>query len=462
MVHHPQDRTGRKGGLNTAETKTIAALATPPGRGGVAIVRISGPGALEIGEAIAGPLPPPRQARHRRFVGAAGEVIDDGLLLVFPAPASFTGEDVVEFQGHGGPVVVDRLLSRILGLGARAARPGEFSERAFLNGRIDLVQAEAIADLIDSASVAASRAARRSLDGEFSRRIEAIRARLVSLRVEVEAGLDFADEPLDLIDEPACRTRLAELDRELAALDQEARRGSRLREGMKIVIAGPPNAGKSSLLNRLARHERAIVSPIPGTTRDVLREEIVIDGLPVQILDTAGLRDGADPVERLGIERAHGEIDTADCILHVTDGSDSDPAPMARITVDPTRLVHIVNKIDLLGRSPGIETAPTGQVTIHLSARSGDGVELLTEHLKARAGHQSSDAGLFMARRRHLEALGRTREAVTRALGRRPNDESELIAEDLRLAQQALGEITGEFTSDDLLGEIFSSFCIGK
>ncbi len=461
MVHHPQDRTGREGTLRTPPGETIAALATPPGRGGVAIVRVSGPGSARVAEAVAGGLPEPRRAVHRRFLDAEGEVIDDGIVIHFPAPHSFTGESVVEFQGHGGPVVVDRLLARILGLGVRAARPGEFSERAFLNGRLDLVQAEAIADLIDSRSVSAARAARRSLDGDFSRRVNGLVERLLRIRVEVEAGIDFADEALEFIDEASCRREMDGIEADLRTLLDEASQGARLRDGLRIVIAGPPNAGKSSLLNRLARADRAIVTEVPGTTRDVLREEILIDDLPFQIVDTAGLRDSDDPVERIGIERAREQIAAADRILYVSDARETCSGDLPVAPDDP-RLTWIVNKIDLTGRSATIDEARDGRTTIRLSARTGAGIDLLIAHLKDVAGHREAESSVFIARRRHIDALRRAHGILARIGSLPVVDEAELVAEELRLAQQTLGEITGEVTSDELLGRIFSSFCIGK
>ncbi len=426
---------------------------------------MSGRRATAIASQLIGELPAARQASYRQFHDSDGATIDDGIVIYFRGPDSFTGEDVVEFQGHGGPVVVMELLERLFALGARQARPGEFSERAFLNGRLDLVQAEAIADLIDSDSRQASRAARRSLDGEFSRRIHALVADLTALRVDVEANLDFSDEPVDILPSSMRRQRLQKLAEDLARLLADACQGRLLREGIHVVIAGPPNAGKSSLLNRLARHDRAIVSDIPGTTRDVLREEILLDGLPLHIIDTAGMRQSADPIERLGIERAEAEMARADHILMVssaTDGAETpggdhhDETPSAPVT-------RIINKIDLTGRAAAIvDNQNTRETSIYLSARTGEGVDLLIEHLKRCVGYQTMGEGLFSARQRHLDALERTAGSLQRAAIADEHDADELLAEELRLAQQYLGEITGEVSSDDLLGEIFASFCIGK
>ncbi|MBK9131994.1 MAG: tRNA uridine-5-carboxymethylaminomethyl(34) synthesis GTPase MnmE [Gammaproteobacteria bacterium] len=446
---------------------TIAAIATPAGRGGVGVVRVSGPRAAGIAAAVLGRVPEPRRAEYRVFRTEEGEALDTGLALFFPRPHSFTGEDVLELHGHGGPVVLDRLLRRLLALGARHARPGEFSERAFLNDKIDLAQAEAIADLIDSASEQAARAATRSLSGEFSARVHALVEELTALRVYIEAAIDFPEEEIDFLADAELRRRFLALRHGLDAVIGAARQGCLLREGIRVVIAGRPNAGKSSLLNRLAQRETAIVSEIPGTTRDVLREYIAIDGLPLHVIDTAGLRDSEDPVERIGIHRAWSEIEAADRILLVSDSACSDadedlallkdrPALRARLT-----LVH--NKIDLSGRPPALDTRDDGRVEVWLSATTGAGIELLRAHLKACMGYQAAGEGVFSARRRHLDALARADRNLSEAL--RQIEEAragELAAEELRQAQQALGEITGAVTSDELLGHIFSSFCIGK
>ena len=442
-------------------TDTIAAIATPPGRGGVGIVRLSGPRAFAVAESIAGTLPAARIAAFRRFRDAQGEAIDEGLVIRFPAPNSFTGEDVVELHGHGGPVVMDLLLRAAVEQGARLARPGEFSERAFCNGRLDLAQAEAVADLIAAGSEQAARAALRSLDGEFSARIDALAQGVFDLRVYVEAALDFSDEEIDFITEGGVADRLAAIRAQLDDIDRAAQRGSVLREGLHVVIAGRPNVGKSSLLNRLARREAAIVTDIPGTTRDVLREHIHLDGLPLHVIDTAGLRETDDPVEREGVRRAWDEIRRADLLLLVIDGTtgegEEERAILAQMPESLPRLT-VANKCDLSGRTPGIEGD-----TVHLSAKTGAGLEALVAELERRAGYAPDAGGGFLARRRHLDALARTRTALDRAGALLQEDGgAELVAEELRTAHDALGEITGRVTSDDLLGGIFSTFCIGK
>ncbi|MCC6302160.1 MAG: tRNA uridine-5-carboxymethylaminomethyl(34) synthesis GTPase MnmE [Gammaproteobacteria bacterium] len=446
---------------------TIAAIATPAGRGGVGVVRVSGPLTQRIASAVLGRVPEPRRAEYRVFRAEEGEAIDTGLALFFPRPHSFTGEDVLELHGHGGPVVLDRLLRRLLALGARPARPGEFSERAFLNDKIDLAQAEAIADLIDSASEQAARAAMRSLEGEFSARVRALVEDLTALRVYVEAAIDFPEEEVDFLADAELRRRFLELKEGLDAVTRAARQGCLLREGIRVVIAGRPNAGKSSLLNRLAERETAIVSEIPGTTRDVLREYIAIDGLPLHVIDTAGLRDSEDPVERIGIHRAWSEIETADRVLLVSDSTRPDPDEDLALLKDRpqlrARLTRIHNKIDLGGPPPALNVFDDGRAEVFLSAATGAGLDLLRTHLKACMGYQSAGEGVFSARRRHLDALARADRSLTEALRQLTEARAgELAAEELRLAQQSLGEITGEVTSDDLLGRIFASFCIGK
>ncbi len=448
-----------------ATTDTIAAVATPPGRGGVGIVRISGARATAIAHAMLGHVPPPRVAEFLSFRAADGAVLDQGLALYFPAPHSFTGEDVLELHGHGGPVVLDMLLARIFALGARAARPGEFSERAFLNDKMDLVQAEAIADLIDAASQQAARSALRSLDGEFSRHIHALVERLIQLRMYVEAAIDFPEEEIDFLADARVNNEVAALLKDIAGVFDHAKQGCVLREGITIVIAGQPNAGKSSLLNALAQREAAIVTEIAGTTRDVLREHIHIEGVPLHIIDTAGLRDSADPVEAIGVQRAWSEIQRADRVLLVIDDrqgvSDADLAILARLPAAmPRTLVH--NKIDRTGRAATLWHGDQGE-HIGVSARQGQGLDVLRHHLLETVGYHAAGEGSFMARRRHLDALQRAVRHVE--LGGNQLSErqaGELLAEELRLAQQALNEITGEFGSEDLLGRIFSSFCIGK
>jgi len=447
---------------------TIVAVASAPGRGAVGVIRVSGPMVPQMAMGILGMLPAPRSARLSSFLDARGGTIDAGLALYFPAPASYTGEHVLEIQGHGGALVLDLVMQRLLELGCRMARPGEFSERAFLNGKMDMAQAEAVADLIDAHSAAAARAAVRSMQGEFSARIAALRAEITSLRAYVEAAIDFPDEEIDFLSDSMLRGRLAAIFAGFDSISAAARQGALLREGLNVVIAGAPNAGKSSLLNKLSGGDVAIVTDVPGTTRDVLRQQVHLDGLPLNLADTAGLRAAADRVEAEGIRRARTEISRADRVLYLLDAGmvdAKDPAQWAGELGElpegiPVTLVF--NKIDLTGTKPALDDT-AHPPRIFLSARTGAGVELLRRHLKASAGFSESASGAFAARRRHLDALDRARRlvqaaaqilAATRAV--------ELFAEDLRLAQQALGEITGEFTSDDLLGEIFGSFCIGK
>jgi tRNA modification GTPase len=449
---------------------TIAAIATPVGRGAVGIVRLSGADVARIARAMLGGVPIARRARHTRFIDAEGETIDEGLALFFPAPASYTGEDVLELQGHGGVLVMDLLLRRALELGCRMARPGEFSERAYLNGKMDVAQAEAVADLIDAGSRAAARAAVRSMQGEFSAQIEELGALLTDLRVHVEAAIDFPDEEIDFLAAPAIATRLERVSARFDAIEAAAAQGALLREGITVVIAGKPNAGKSSLLNRLAGEAVAIVTPSPGTTRDVLRQHVSLDGLPVNLIDTAGLRCAQDEAEQEGIRRARAEMQRADRILYVIDASAPDAAEDALLHTDSqcgagvprdVALTLVMNKIDLTGQPEcASEGAPP---RIFLSARTGAGMERLRAHLKSSAGYRDADAGAISARRRHLEALERARRSVRNAAsGLARHLPFELFAEELRLAQRALGEITGEVTSEALLGAIFGSFCIGK
>jgi tRNA modification GTPase len=450
---------------HAAESDTIAALATASGRGGIGVIRVSGASVPQIARAVLGDVPPPRQAALRVFRDAAGDMLDGGIALYFPAPASFTGEDVLELHGHGGTVVLDMLLARVVQLGARLAQPGEFSRRAFLNDKLDLTQAEAIADLIDSGSTQAARAALRSLQGEFSAQVHALTEAVTETRMHVEAAIDFPEEEIDFLADTALRGRLDHSLELCAHILAIARQGALLREGMTVVIAGRPNAGKSSLLNRLAGYEAAIVTDIPGTTRDVLRERIDIDGMPLHIADTAGLRDEADVVESEGIRRAHAEMLRADRILYVIDATRllDDDAVHAETTRLPPGIpvTWIFNKVDAAGGQPRLLDSQPNRV--YLSAATGAGIELLREHLKACMGFQGTDAGVTSARRRHLDALQRAHTHINEA-ERQLTDRraGELMAEELRLAQHALAEITGEFTSDDLLGRIFSSFCIGK
>ncbi len=447
----------------TAGRDTITAIATPPGRGGVAIARVSGPSAPAIACSVIGRVPAPRRAVFSRFLDAAGEPLDEGLVLYFPAPASFTGEDVVEFHGHGSPVVCDLLLARLLELGARLAEPGEFSLRAFLNDRIDLVQAEAIADLVASRSAQAARAALRALDGDFSRLVHALVAELTRVRVYVEAAIDFPDDELDFLDDAALRDGLAGLQTRFDALAAALRQGRLLAEGFSIVIAGPPNAGKSSLLNALAGSDTAIVTPVPGTTRDLLREYILLGGMPLNLIDTAGLRDTADLVEREGVRRARGELARADHALLVVDGSTISDAELAALRAElPEGLPHtlVLNKHDL-GHPPGL--APDRHSAVAVSALTGAGLDALRAALIQAAGLAEDTTTTITARRRHLDALARARGHLDEGLEQLETWRAgELLAEELRLAQNELGTITGMVTSDDLLGEIFSSFCIGK
>ena len=444
---------------------TIASIATPPGRGGIGIVRVSGPATCAIANALLGQLPAPRRATHTLFRAADGNAIDDGLALYFPAPHSFTGEDVLELHGHGGPVVMDLLLTRIVELGARLARPGEFSERAFLNGKLDLAQAEAIADLIDSGSAQAARAALRSLQGEFSQHIHALVETLIELRSYVEAAIDFVDEEIDFLSDGKVSERVQSLLAQVTTVQQSAHQGRLLRDGMTVVIAGRPNAGKSSLLNRLAGYEAAIVTEVPGTTRDVLREHIHLDGMPVHIIDTAGLHDSTDIVEQEGMRRTWDAIALADRVLLVVDDRlGIRPEDVAILAQLPAQLPATVvrNKIDLTGHSVGEHDGPEGP-EVCLSAMTGTGIDNLRAHLKTCMGYTGVDTSGFLARRRHLDALSRAHAHLAAGLQQLQQAwRSELLAEELRLAQQALSEITGEFTSEDLLGRIFSSFCIGK
>ncbi len=446
---------------------TIAAIATPPGRGAVGILRVSGPLAWAVCEHIAGALPPPRQAVLRNFRDAARERIDQGLVLYFPAPRSYTGEDVVEFQGHGGPLVLGLLLQAACAAGARPARPGEFSERAFLNGQLDLAQAEAVADLIDASSRAAARAALHSLQGEFSRRVEGLLDELIAVRADLEAALDFADEDVPWITPQTLHDRTDGLVEIATDLIKEAAQGRRLRDGLSVAIAGQPNVGKSTLLNRLAGAEAAIVSPHAGTTRDLLREQILIDGLPLTVIDTAGLRDSADPVEQEGVRRAWAALEKAELILFLADDraglTAADTALLAKLPPE-VEVLLLFNKCDLSGRAPERQVGPGRRIQLRLSAETAQGLDLLAAEIKRAAGLSGAPAeGLFTARARHLDALHRALAALrlARAHGAK-NTSPELIAEELRQAQQALDEITGRFTSEDLLGRIFSSFCIGK
>lgn len=444
--------------------ETITAIATPAGRGGIGIVRVSGPRVAEISRAILGVLPESRMASYGLFRDEKTEVIDEGIGLYFPAPNSFTGEDVLELQGHGGPVVMDLLLQRVLRLGARLARPGEFSERAFLNGKLDLTQAEAIADLIDASTASAARLASRTLQGVFSKKVHELVERLIRLRLYVESAIDFPEEEIDFLSEGKVSTDLLGIIEELEAVQRSANTGRLLRDGMTLVIAGRPNAGKSSLLNALAGEDSAIVTEIPGTTRDLLRQQIQIEGMPIHIIDTAGLRESEDPVELEGIRRARSEIAQADRILWVFDDR-ADPGHLAldRASLpEQVPLTLVRNKIDLSGKKTGLCQTAEG-IEVSLSAKNGNGIDLLKRHLKESVGYSGPFEGEFIARRRHLDALERALGHLQQGMEVLSRQSAgELLAEDLRLAQQALNEITGEFTADDLLGRIFTTFCIGK
>ncbi|MCG6541460.1 tRNA uridine-5-carboxymethylaminomethyl(34) synthesis GTPase MnmE [Pseudomonas sp. KSR10] len=452
------------------DRETIAAVATAQGRGGIGVVRVSGSRAKAVAITLSGREPVPRHAHYGPFHADDGEVIDEGVMLYFPGPHSFTGEDVLELQGHGGPVVMDMLLQRCVELGVRLARPGEFSERAFLNDKLDLAQAEAIADLIEASSAQAARNAVRSLQGEFSRRVHQLTEKLIQLRIYVEAAIDFPEEEIDFLADGRVLALLQAVRQELAEVIREAGQGALLREGMNVVIAGRPNAGKSSLLNALAGREAAIVTDIAGTTRDVLREHIHIDGMPLHVIDTAGLRDTDDQVERIGVERAIKAIEDADRILLVMDASAASAGPdssdwpdFLAIRPDRAKTTLIRNKADLTGEGATLSIDPDGYSTLSLSARSGEGLEMLREHLKRCMGYDQTAESGFSARRRHLDALRQTAAHLDHGHAQLTlAGAGELLAEDLRQAQQTLGEITGAFSSDDLLGRIFSSFCIGK
>ena len=449
----------------SATGDTICAVATPPGIGGIGIVRVSGPAVRDISRGLTGSLPAPRHAVLAAFRAADGEVIDSGLVLYFPAPQSFTGEDVLELQGHGGSHVLGRVLQRVRELGARDAHAGEFSRRAFLNDKLDLVQAEAIADLIESGTDAAARAAQRSLQGEFSRLIHDLQETLTGLRVFVEAAIDFPDEEIDFLAESDVLDRCAEAVSRLDAVLSGARQGRLLRDGIVLAIIGRPNAGKSSLLNALAGADRAIVTDIPGTTRDVLREQIELDGVPVHIADTAGIRETRDRIEAEGVRRARETLADADVALLVEDVTDptADDDVLHREIPPGVHCIRVRNKSDLLPDAPVTGESAENPDIVVISARTGQGIDDLRRMIRAAVGARDQAEGAFSARRRHIDALLRARghlEAGTAEMA--ASGSGELLAEELRLAQQALGEITGEMLPDDLLGRIFASFCIGK
>ncbi len=447
-----------------ASGDAIAAIATPAGRGGIGVVRVSGRNLAGWAKALTGIEPEPRRATLARFVDGEGRAIDEGLVLWFAAPHSYTGEDVLELQGHGGPVVMRMLLARCVELGARIAEPGEFTRRAFLNDRLDLAQAEGVADLIDAASEAAARSALRSLSGEFSRRVHEIADELIALRTLVEATLDFPEEDIDPLDRADARARLKKLREMTERLASDARQGAVLRSGITVVIAGAPNVGKSSLLNRLAGEDVAIVTPIAGTTRDTVRETLTIDGVPLHVIDTAGVREASDEVERLGIERTWAAIAKADVGLLMVDAREVlTEGDRAILDALPRRAERIVvrNKVDLCaGDLTPIEGVPEAAQVVAVSAKTGEGVDMLKATLLKVAGWQGGSDDVLLARERHLAEIARALACLAAA-----NDQqglTELMAEELRLAQHALNGITGEFGSDDLLGEIFGRFCIGK
>ncbi|WP_320824353.1 tRNA uridine-5-carboxymethylaminomethyl(34) synthesis GTPase MnmE [Reinekea sp.] len=448
--------------------ETIAAVATPPGRGGVGIIRISGRKACDLAKRLLQIVPKPRYAHYGPFYDEQQQVIDSGIALFFPGPHSFTGEDVLELQGHGGPVILELLLEQLVRQGCRLARPGEFSERAFLNDKIDLTQAEAIADLIDASSREAARSAVRSLQGDFSNAVHSLVEQLVQLRIYVEAAIDFPEEEIDFLSDGKVEGDLRVIMAQLATVVATANQGSLMREGMTVVLAGRPNAGKSSLLNALAGHDRAIVTEVAGTTRDVLKEPIHLDGMPLHIIDTAGLRDTPDAIERIGVARAWTEIDNADRILLLVDASETEgtepeqiwPDLMHRL-VDRKNITVVRNKIDKTGETSGFTLSEPP--VLRLSVQQGEGIEALRSHLKQLMGFTGNHESGFIARRRHLDALAIAEAALDSGLAQLLGSAAgELLAEDLRCAQNSLNEITGEFSADDLLGRIFSSFCIGK
>ncbi len=443
---------------------TIAAQATPIGRGGVGIVRVSGPLSAEIASAMLGQCPEPRRAEYLPFYDKEGDVIDAGLALYFKTPHSFTGEDVLELQGHGGPVVMDMILRTAISHGARLARPGEFSERAFLNDKLDLAQAEAIADLIDAGSEQAARSAIRSLQGQFSEAIHELVRQVTELRMFVEACMDFPEEEIDFLSEGHVSDRILALQQQVEQVLDQAQQGSLLKEGINVVLAGRPNAGKSSLLNALARREAAIVTDVPGTTRDVVREEINLDGLPLHILDTAGLRESGDIIEREGMRRTWHAIEQADVLLLLVDdaqGFGDIEKNILKKLPDKLSTLVLFNKIDISGRKAGI-VKDNSETSLAISATSGEGLEELAKTIKSLAGMQPSGEGTFMARQRHVVALQQAKDFINSALEQAKAGQGELVAEELKQTQTVLGEITGEVSSDDLLGKIFSEFCIGK
>lgn len=455
--------------VKSNQIETIAALATPTGRGGVGIVRVSGPKTAEIAKQVLGHCPQPRTAEYLPFNNTDGEVIDQGIALYFPGPNSFTGEDVLELQGHGGPVVMDMLLKSVTHFGARLARSGEFSERAFLNDKLDLTQAEAIADLIDAGSEQAARTAMRSLQGAFSTEIHNLVKQVTELRIYVEAAMDFPEEEIDFISEGKISEKIAQQQQILESIFERARQGSIIREGLNLVLVGRPNVGKSSLLNALAQREAAIVTDVPGTTRDIVKELIMLDGLPIHILDTAGLRETDDQVEKEGMRRTWDAIGQADIVILLLDDSEefteSERAILDQCP-DSVEITILYNKCDLTQRKAGVLEDliynNRHYESFAISAKTGNGLDDLIIHFKQLAGLQSSGEGAFMARQRHLQELNTAKQHLDLAAQQAQQNEGELIAEELKQVQQALGQITGEVSSDDLLGKIFSEFCIGK
>ena len=441
---------------------TIAAIATPPGNGGVGIIRISGALVTEIAKRLLNKSLIPRHALFTSFIDEHGCIIDSGISLYFPAPASYTGEDILELQGHGGSVVLDMLLRRVLSLGARLANPGEFTERAFLNNKLDLAQAEAVADLIESSTEQSVRSAQKSMQGVFSQQINELVAELTELRIYIEAAIDFVDEEIDFLTDGVVENRIIRLLHSLEKILKTAQQGRLLRDGMTVVLVGKPNAGKSSLLNALTGHEAAIVTDIAGTTRDVLREHIQLDGMPLHIIDTAGLRDSDNLIEKEGMRRAHEEILKADKILLLIDAREIETEVILKTLPSDIEIIRVYNKIDLLGINPKLIQAENGY-KCYLSIKTGQGMDLLKQHLKESVGFNDNTNDVFIARRRHIEAITASYQFVQSALEQlQHNQAGELVAEDLRQAQMSLSEITGTVSSDDLLGKIFSSFCIGK
>ncbi|RUM77671.1 MAG: tRNA uridine-5-carboxymethylaminomethyl(34) synthesis GTPase MnmE [Candidatus Thioglobus sp.] len=441
---------------------TICALASALGQGGIGVVRVSGPQSGEIAQKMLGRIPKARYAHYGSFFNQEGIEIDKGVALFFPGPNSFTGEDVLELQGHGGILVMRSLLESALALGAVAAEPGEFSKRAFLNGKMDLVQAEAVADIIDASSEQSARSALRSLSGEFSNQVNALTKALIDLRVFVEATIDFSDEEIDFLASGEVKLKVEQIESDIQAILSSAEQGAILREGLTIAIAGKPNAGKSSLLNALTQVPSAIVTDIAGTTRDVLKETIHVNGMPLNIIDTAGLHISEDKIEQEGIKRAYSEIERADVVLMVFDAQDKAPdLSILPSGIEGKPIILIKNKVDLTGESTGI-THSDEQTQLSLSAKQSQGIDLLRQELSSIAGLSDTGEGVLLARKRHIIALESALDSTRHALDQLNNSASELVAEDLRQAAQYLGSITGEFSSDDLLGEIFSSFCIGK